>query len=117
MSEYCRFPMKGGEEYAVAFEDGDHYERMFPNINAAQEFCAMTVWLEANPAKRKTRRGIKRFIGNWLIRATREQSTPSRVATEAHVGKPEPITEKPDECYCYKKRDGTFVVCPSCESR
>jgi hypothetical protein len=86
MTIYSRLAIKD-EEYTVSTEDGDHYERMFPNINVAQEFCAMTVWLEANPGKRKTRRGIKRFIANWLIRATREQSTPSRIAAECAIGR------------------------------
>jgi len=117
MSEYSRFSMKHGEEYAIRFEDGIRYERMFPNLNVAQEFCSMAIWLEGNPARRKTQRGIKRFIANWLIKSTREQRVPSRVAMEAQIGTPEPITEKLDECYCYKKQDGTFVVCPSCESR
>jgi hypothetical protein len=87
MSEYSKFPMKDGEDYVITFEDGDHYERMFPNINVAQEFCSMEIWLEANPSKRKTRHGIKRFIANWLIKSTREQYVPSRVAMEAAVGR------------------------------
>ena len=76
-----------GEDYILTFIEGRFYETMFPNLNVAQEFCAMTVWLEANPARRKTRRGIKRFIANWLIRATREQATPSRIAAECAVGR------------------------------
>jgi hypothetical protein len=87
MSEYSRFPMKDGKEYIVAFEDGIRYECMFPNINVAQEFCSMAIWLEGNPARRKTQRGIKRFIANWLIKSTREQYVPSRVAMEAAVGR------------------------------
>ena len=29
----------------------------------------MITWCDANPAKKKTRRGIDRFINNWLERA------------------------------------------------
>ncbi len=29
----------------------------------------MTGWLDANPTKRKTARGIKRFVNSWLARA------------------------------------------------
>ena len=87
MSEYISLLLNTGERYEILNAEMVHCENMFPNINVAQEFCAMQVWLEANPARRKTRRGIKRFIANWLIRATHEQSTPSRIAAECAVGR------------------------------
>ena len=86
MSEYIELPMENGDKYRPTNGELDHYEAMFPNINVAQEFCAMQVWLECNPSRRKTKRGIKRFIGSWLIRATSQQATPSRVRAEAQVG-------------------------------
>jgi len=85
--EYIRFPLKDGSEFVVSTEEGVEYERMFPNINVAQEFCAMKVWLMANDSRRKTKRGIKRFIAGWLIKANRDQTVPSRIAMEAAVGR------------------------------
>lgn len=87
MSEYCTFPMKDGGEYIVAREDAIYYQELFPALNIGQEFCCMEAWLEANPSRRKTQRGIKRFICNWLIKSAREQYIPSRVAMEAAVGR------------------------------
>jgi crotonobetainyl-CoA:carnitine CoA-transferase CaiB-like acyl-CoA transferase len=89
MDEYCTFPMRDGERYIVAREDAIYYGGLFPALNIGQEFCCMETWLEANPSRRKTRRGIKRFIANWLIKSTREQCVPSRVAMEAAVGRHE----------------------------
>ena len=83
---YAVFPLTDGSHYFVTIPEGEHYEYMFPNINVAQEFCAMEIWLEANPSRRKTQRGIKRFIAGWLIKAVHDQSTPSRVRAEAQVG-------------------------------
>ena len=87
MRVYVALLLQDGAEHPVSLEEGEHYEDMFPNINVAQEFCAMRVWLECNPSRRKTKRGIKRFIANWLIKATRDNSTPSRVAMDAAVGR------------------------------
>lgn len=87
MSEYCRFPLKDGEEHIVTREDAIYYEQLFPALNIGQEFCCMEAWLEANASRRKTQGGIKRFIANWLIKSAREQYVPSRVAMEAAVGR------------------------------
>ena len=87
MQIYCKLLLKDGSQFEVTIEAGEHYERMFPNINVAQEFCAMEVWCESNPERRKTRRGIRRFIANWLIKETHKNFTPSRVALEAAVGR------------------------------
>ena len=84
---YMILPLQGDSELVVTDEEGYHYENMFPNLNVAQEFCAMRVWLECNPSRRKTKRGIKRFIGNWLIKAAHQQETPSKVRMEAAVGR------------------------------
>lgn len=39
---------------------------LYPGINIEQELRNMRGWLDSNPAKRKTPRGIKRFITTWL---------------------------------------------------
>jgi hypothetical protein len=85
--EYISLPLKDGSEYGIPYDLGEHYEAMFPNINVAQEFCSMLVWLEGNPSRRKTKRGMSRFIANWLIKSTRDSFTPSRTAMEAAVGR------------------------------
>ena len=87
MKEYIRFPLSDGTERIVTTFEGEHFERMFPNLNVAQEFCAMLVWLECNPSRRKTKRGINRFIASWLIRAAQRQEAPSKVRSEAQVGR------------------------------
>ncbi len=42
---------------------------LYPGINIEQEFRNMCGWLNSNPKKRKTGRGIKRFITTWLQRS------------------------------------------------
>ena len=83
---YITFPLKDGSEFKVPFEKGVWYEEQFPTINVAAEFCSMLVWLDANPERRKTQRGIYKFVASWLIQATRDAETPNRVRQEAKVG-------------------------------
>lgn len=59
--------------YDVTQSDFKEYEELYPNVDIMQELRKMKGWLNANPTKRKTKRGIKRFINNWL---SREQDKP-----------------------------------------
>ena len=59
--------------YDVTQNDFNEYEELYPNVDVMQELRKMKGWLNANPTKRKTKRGIKRFINNWL---SREQDKP-----------------------------------------
>ena len=52
-------------------EEGDiiQWQRTYPAVDVHAELAKMESWLDANPAKRKTSRGIKRFVNSWLSRA------------------------------------------------
>jgi hypothetical protein len=52
--------------YGVPASDVNHYKELYPAVNVEQELRSMCGWCEANPKKRKTRKGIKRFINSWL---------------------------------------------------
>lgn len=41
---------------------------LYPAVDIKQELRKMKGWLDANPAKRKTKRGILRFVNSWLAR-------------------------------------------------
>jgi len=61
--------------------EADHDElagwaKAYPAIDVDQEIRGMTAWLEANPSKRKTPRGIKRFVNSWLARAQEKGGSP-----------------------------------------
>lgn len=42
------------------------YVRLYPNVNVKQQFNEMRSWCLSNPKKRKTKRGITRFVNSWL---------------------------------------------------
>lgn len=64
---------------ALQLNDGTFWEpdqadvlkwvQLYPGIDVHQELNAMCGWLDSNPKKRKTKRGIKRFCTSWLQRA------------------------------------------------
>lgn len=44
------------------------YVRLYPNVDVKQQFNEMRAWCISNRPKRKTRRGITRFVNSWLAR-------------------------------------------------
>ncbi len=52
------------------------WQKTYPAIDVHQELMAMESWCDANPAKRKTKQGIKRFINAWLARAQDKGGSP-----------------------------------------
>ena len=54
--------------FDVTASDMAKYRELYPAVDIDQEMRKMIGWCESNPTKRKTRRGIKAFITNWLSR-------------------------------------------------
>jgi len=52
------------------------WQKTYPAVNVHQELMAMESWLDANPTRRKTKQGIKRFINSWLARAQDKGGSP-----------------------------------------
>lgn len=59
-------PLNDGTEYGVTQAEIDKYSSLYPAVNILQELRDMLGWLDANPGRKKTRKGVKRFINNWL---------------------------------------------------
>lgn len=64
-----KLPLKGNSEYSVTDSDISEYKTLYPEVDIIAEFRKMRGWLLANTEKRKTSRGIRRFINGWLTRA------------------------------------------------
>ena len=61
-------PLNDKTFHDVFCEDVDEWKELYPAVDIIQELRKMKGWLNGNPTKRKTRRGIKRFINSWLAR-------------------------------------------------
>ena len=66
---FIYFPLIGNETYPITKDSIQEWQKIYIGINVEQEFRNMCGWLIANPTKRKTKRGISRFINSWLARA------------------------------------------------
>ena len=71
-------PLVDGTDYQISKAQVAEWHGAFPALDIVQQLKAMKVWIAANPQKRKTRRGIAKFIVSWL---GREQDKP-------HIGQP-----------------------------
>lgn len=58
------------------------YQELYPSVNVDYEFRAMNRWCKDNPAKRKTIRGVKRFVSGWL---SRQQDKPRKSSQKFDV--------------------------------
>ncbi len=62
-------PLNDGTFYDVPMDKLQMWTETFQAVDVVQEFKKMYMWLDANPTRKKTRRGIGRFIFSWLERA------------------------------------------------
>lgn len=74
--EIVSLPCKDNTEYQVESEYLQEIIALHQKVNVPSELAAMRAWLLSNPAKRKTRSGIKRFINSWLTRAAETTQRP-----------------------------------------
>lgn len=56
-------------DYPIYSSVCDEWKTLYPAVDIKQELNKMKGWLIANPTRRKTRRGILRFVNNWLSSA------------------------------------------------
>ena len=75
-------------EYPIPQSRIDEYKELYPAVDVEQELRNMKGWINSNPAKRKTKRGIDRFINSWL---SKEQDkggnyNSGKVITPANTG-------------------------------
>lgn len=60
--------LNDGSEYPITQNDVDNWAKLYQAVNIMQELRKMKGWADANPKKRKTKGGIKRFINSWLAK-------------------------------------------------
>jgi hypothetical protein len=61
-------PLNDNTEYDITDSLVDDYKELYQAVDIVQEIRKMKGWLMSNPSKRKTRRGVLRFVTNWLSR-------------------------------------------------
>lgn len=67
-SPVISLPLTSGEVYPVSEDDVTLWSGLYPAVDVLQELRKMAGWLDSNPRRRKTARGIRQFITSWLAR-------------------------------------------------
>lgn len=55
-----------GQEYPITQSNITEWMSLYPAVDVMQALRNMKGWCISNPAKRKTKKGIQRFVNNWL---------------------------------------------------
>ncbi len=75
--------------FSVTKAQIDEWSELYPAVDVMQALRKMKGWLEANPKKRKTKRGILHFIVNWLSSDQDRGGTRNGNKADSHEGNPE----------------------------
>lgn len=97
------YPVRGGLPWALWPDQLESWTVQFPQIAVIEECRVALAWVEANPGKRKTSRGMPRFLVSWLLRATRDRRAARPSRGTAPTGLPwtcphEPRCDIPKRC-------------------
>jgi hypothetical protein len=62
-------PLADGTTWEISAAQIELLTRSFPGADVPAQILGAVAWLEANPKKRKTAKGMPRFLTSWLLRA------------------------------------------------
>jgi len=62
----CSFSLNDNSLYYLHQDQFSKWIELYPAVNIESELRKIIGWLDANPSKRKTRKGFMRFANGWL---------------------------------------------------
>ena len=89
-------PLNTGEEYPITQGYILELSKLYPAVDVMQELRAMKGWCDANPKKRKTASGIKRFINGWISKVQNRGGTPGYTQTYNQTDRQSSISQYAD---------------------
>ena len=75
-----------GQFFPITKDQATRWQELYPAVNVATELSKIIGWLEANPSKRKTKRGMLSFVNRWLSREQDKGAVNAPQATKYTVG-------------------------------
>jgi hypothetical protein len=78
------FVLRNKELWHLSQGKLDEYKRTFPNLDIEFELRKAAQWLNDNPHRRKTARGMPKFLGGWLGRTRQNpgQNHPDQICQD-----------------------------------
>ena len=70
--------LNDGSEWRPTVADINEWRKLYSGIDVVRELGRMRQWCISNPSKRKTPRGVRRFVTNWLDSEQNRQGKYSR---------------------------------------
>lgn len=98
---FIDLPTKEETPFIVTYKYAKELESLYQSVNVWQELRSMKGWLNADDARLKTSRGIKKFITGWLNRSQKEATTEANAST--NKGKWQELAECAET-----RKDGLF---------
>ena len=86
-------PLVDGSEFDIREQDIAEWQDAFPNVDVVQQLKAMRLWCKDNPERKKTRKGVRRFITTWL---DKEQNRGGARKTQTTYEQPKQTAPPPD---------------------
>ncbi|OEE65890.1 hypothetical protein A1OO_08765 [Enterovibrio norvegicus FF-33] len=80
-----QLPLKGGGSSPVTQSDIETLSKTYSTVDVKSEIAKAADWLISNPTRRKTPRGIKRFITGWLSRSSERLGRPTSMSQQARI--------------------------------
>ena len=62
----ANLPQNDGNLFQITKEQYKRWQELYPAVNVKSELSKIIGWLEANPSRRKTKRGMLSFVNRWL---------------------------------------------------
>ena len=78
---------KEGTDWLPTDEQVISWQHAFPDVDIFAELNVIATWLEANPTRVKTVRGMPRFCQSWLSRANQKGGSPFAQQEQEATGK------------------------------
>lgn len=94
-------PLVDKSFYDVPLSLIEQWKMAYPSVNIEQELQKMIAWLNANPTRKRTRKGIERFVVSWLNRA---QDSGGRYVQQSVKS-----SARPTEFTNFEQRDYDFI--------
>jgi uncharacterized protein YdaU (DUF1376 family) len=80
----AELPTVSGEMVPIHKPEVEEWQAAFPAVDVRQQLAAIRAWLNANPTRRKTKRGMRRFVVAWLDREQNRGGRPSLPLANGH---------------------------------
>jgi len=77
-------PLNDNTDYDITHSLINEYKELYQQVDVIQELRKMKGWLMGNPTKRKTRRGVLRFVTNWLGREQDRRASQKADKTQSY---------------------------------